>query len=600
MLRNGLLRRAGGAVRLPCEVPLPDESRWALGFRWPQFSWWPLPQWNLWGSKTLASVQSSATTMSLQQVVAEEQAKPKALPAETTAVQRRVVPVQLMADDVKVFELAFHTPIKAPADCLKDALAAESRQVEEQAFEDCLLRGGEVIKKKQELLQKHRDILGRGLVASEFEELHRGWKELIALNEDSKEQKSRRDVASSTWTLSLMESYSRQVKTNGFAEWSSQDHEQTSWAKYFQEFLQDVEPKEDEDEMHQKRESLMEAFPDEASIDEWVLGMAQRIDNALSSLGIEPAAVEAAIRKAEMATKASEPPHGSLQARSSTPSQTEPGYRLVPEEEALELIQDVGKLKHFLRSIENGEEVWFPDSLDKATRGKYHKKIGVLKQPFLLETWRGAAAGDRLVLWRKGGTSAAAPKDTPQSGTIFEPQFLRLQGLATQQLSEAASRTIVDIVLLELCRRAKLVVTMEAMLTSPEFPRACSDYLLQPPTSSPFRQYKLGAVEVKRCKSTCWASSLAQAVMQNCLQLMNIQLQNSELVKEGGGTHAKIAVLPLVGVVTDGRRWVCTRLDRDKLRIFPAIDLTSSDQLYRLLERLATIFKKQQAQLHLS
>mmetsp|Transcript_54559 Transcript_54559/g.127553 ORF Transcript_54559/g.127553 Transcript_54559/m.127553 type:complete len:585 (+) Transcript_54559:97-1851(+) len=582
MLRDGWRRSAGAVRLLTSEVPLHEE---------------PLKFFHRLRS-SVATILQTATKAAPLQVIEEAPIEPIESAPQKVVGACSPPEFQLTTGGRNAFKLSFQST-KAPGDCLKDALAVERRQEAEQAFEYGLQRGSAVVKKKQELLQKHRDILGRGLVQSEFDELHHGWKELISLDTECKMQKSRCDKSSSAWTVNLMQSY---VKTYDSSNWSSHDGGEISWAKCFQEFLQDVQPRQKDAEiLEQKRASLLEALPGEDFTDDWVLGLAQRIDDALTSMGIEPAAVPAQEAAAAKAQTKAFPPHGCLQARSE-PHEAQPGVRVLTHEEALGLLGVDGfgspsKLKKLMGGISVDEEVWFPDSLDKATRQKFHKLIGALKSMWLLETWRGVGK-DRLVMWHKSGSRRADEK-AASSQPVWDARFLRLQGLAHQELTEAASRSIVDILLLELARRVNIVVTLEALLQSPEFPSSRCDYVLQPPLGSPFRGYKLGAVEVKRCKSTSWVANLSQAVMQNCLQLMTIQLQNSELCKADTSTTARrIPKLPLIGVATDGRRWVCTKLEHDGLHVSQAIDLTSADQLMSLLANLVDVLMGQQAQLN--
>lgn len=162
----------------------------------------------------------------------------------------------------------------------------------------------------------------------------------------------------------------------------------------------------------------------------------------------------------------------------------------------------------------------------------------------------------------------------------------RLRALSDVAALEVVCRVVVDTLLLTLCAHLGMSASLEETVTSNQnvaLPRNRCDYVLRARRSSMSSgcttlpsSYVVGSVEVKRCDKK-WQAMLAQGVSQCFWQLLALRAMEEELV-----------VSPLLGIVSDGRRWVCLELHERYLMITPILDLAAGEAHLQLLLRFLT------------
>jgi len=507
-------------------------------------------------------------------------------------------PESASLDDAMVQKLRFkhvydygrmaHVDIAAAA--VRQALEQEEIHTESKAYEDQLLHEVAIANKKVVLQRTHERLIGRGLRRSEFNELFSVWKEFMDLQRDAEENKvsklrSHNKCSSSTWTWSPFSQY-----VTGADE----------------AIACEVRPPCTESDVELAQARLLEALsPTDdkpvLSIGAWVAAIDARITDSLACLGMSASDAGGhgvSVTRAEQgkARGSRDPPRGALQDRCAG-SIGGDGYRIISEGDAHSVLEsespkDLGNL---LRSLRETEEMWFPASLSKAQRQSIHKGTCAAKG-VKTETWRGPGGVDRVVAWRE---TVAVAGSAP--GEVWQPEgeseLPCLQTLSASGACEAVSRIVVDTVLLSLYSRLGVRVGVEEMLSTSGLPRACSDYVLSMPTQSLHSGLWLGAVEVKRCTKN-GETTLRQAVVQNGWQLLNMQMLNKDLSRSDSRKWPSCD-LPILGVSTDGRRWVCMELQQD-LKVFRGFDLTRKGHLLELLAFLAQHFRRQEEMLKLT
>lgn len=146
---------------------------------------------------------------------------------------------------------------------------------------------------------------------------------------------------------------------------------------------------------------------------------------------------------------------------------------------------------------------------------------------------------------------------------VEEEVCMRLAGLADLQGPEASTRCVIDSLIFPLCQELELGITMEESCRAGNFPISICDYILR-------SDEVLAVIEAKRC-SPNWIWTLSQGVAQ-CIWQLAI-LRESQPSK------------PCLGLVTDGRRWVCLQLQQ-QLAISSALDISRKEHFWILLNVL--------------
>jgi len=156
----------------------------------------------------------------------------------------------------------------------------------------------------------------------------------------------------------------------------------------------------------------------------------------------------------------------------------------------------------------------------------------------------------------------------PEGKVAGREPFRRLAGLSTLGAKEAASRCVIDKVMFPLCVELGVEVTLEEYFRTSPVPVSICDYVLRSGGQV------LGALEAKRCSD----GLLAQGAVQCTLQLMALW--------DGRMTRKRTSA-PLLGIVTDGRYWLCIQLHQRYLAITPLLDASHEEQFWTLLNFLA-------------
>ncbi|CAJ1404475.1 unnamed protein product [Effrenium voratum] len=207
----------------------------------------------------------------------------------------------------------------------------------------------------------------------------------------------------------------------------------------------------------------------------------------------------------------------------------------------------------------------FP-ALGKAERHQLHVCAGQLKKvgwTVQTHTDRGKD-GERLHMWvQKDSAKDGSPGVTGSREEVFG----RLRGLdELPNGKEAAVRTVVDALIFPLCAELKTQVSMEEGFKSEPFPTSVCDYTFRSD------QKVLGALEAKRCLPN-WAATLSQGAAQCLWQLASMRATQE-------------CADPCVGLVTNGRRWVCLELHGRHLSISKTLDISKEANFWVLLDTL--------------
>eukprot|EP00929_Paragymnodinium_shiwhaense_P096677 TRINITY_DN58365_c0_g1_i1.p1 TRINITY_DN58365_c0_g1~~TRINITY_DN58365_c0_g1_i1.p1 ORF type:complete len:482 (-),score=78.65 TRINITY_DN58365_c0_g1_i1:83-1528(-) len=157
-------------------------------------------------------------------------------------------------------------------------------------------------------------------------------------------------------------------------------------------------------------------------------------------------------------------------------------------------------------------------------------------------------------------------------------KFDGLIKLSESGAREATSRAVIDAIMLPLCRECGVSAILERAVggaeKEPGLPKSISDYILlrnSGPDASDI--VGIGAIEAKRCLAGAEEVSeiLSGAIVQCFFQMLALRAEASS------PPHA------LLGVVSDGRRWLCLELHATHLSVTPLLDLVKEPSLHVLL-----------------
>ncbi|CAE7682465.1 UPL3 [Symbiodinium microadriaticum] len=154
--------------------------------------------------------------------------------------------------------------------------------------------------------------------------------------------------------------------------------------------------------------------------------------------------------------------------------------------------------------------------------------------------------------------------------------FLRLGGLSILGAKEAASRCVIDKLIFPLCAELGVELTLEEYFRTSPVPVSICDYVLRRDGQL------LGTLEAKRCSDGLLAQGAAQCILQ-LLALWDRRRTKTT-------THA-----PLLGIVTDGRYWLCIQLHQRYLAVTPLLDASQEEQFWTLLNFLAVNLSQPQS-----
>jgi len=235
------------------------------------------------------------------------------------------------------------------------------------------------------------------------------------------------------------------------------------------------------------------------------------------------------------------------------------------------------RLEDQLRRIPEGAGLLLPASMDNKGRQRLHIAASEHRTRGVPVRTEGItdAGQRRLLAWLEVPAAETAREEAHEQTKPREeaPDHLkRLAGLSEVGGREAASRAAINALLLPLCSKLKVVASLEENCREEHgLPKNVCDYVLRTSQGK-----LLGVVEAKRCYARGWEMTLAKASVQCFLQLAS--LQASQGSKESS---------PLLGVVSDGRRWLCVELRKSHLAVTPVLDASQEANFWRLLRCLS-------------